>query len=246
MEKYACDVQSAQAQDRILDPAELDLEPGQEEPELCFSRSQARDPAYALLDSGATHVLLPGHTLPRGARSFEVTVNLAVGKEKARCWRNEVYAEDRAHPLLPLGRLANLLDTKFVWENGQAFMQCRDKGQWKTMTKFEVRNIMAHASRMQFEVLRLALWAQHAKLQTIFDWRFWEKAARDPKMTTYLNQGVKAKMCETTPCVKTVGTQYSAARAKIELAYDPIRAQGKSLNSCLGIADGKSSPRVRV
>ena len=67
--------------------------------------------AYALLDSGATHVLLPGHMLPKGARWFEVTVNLAVGKEKARCWRNEVYAEDRAHPLLPLGRLANLLDT---------------------------------------------------------------------------------------------------------------------------------------
>ena len=50
------------------------------------------------------------------ARSFEVTVNLAVGKEKARCWRNELYAEGRAHPLqnLPLGRLANLLDTKFI------------------------------------------------------------------------------------------------------------------------------------
>ena len=60
--------------------------------------------------------MLPGHMLPKGARSFEVTVNLAVGKEKAKCWRNEVYAEDRAHPLLPLGRLASLLDTKFVWK----------------------------------------------------------------------------------------------------------------------------------
>ena len=69
---------------------------------------------------------------PRGARSFEVTVNLAVGKVKARCWRNEVYAEDRAYPLSPFGRLANLLDTKFVWENGEAFMQCRDTGRWKT------------------------------------------------------------------------------------------------------------------
>ena len=91
---------------------------GLEKPELCFSRSQVRDPAYALLDSGATHVLLLGHMLPIGAHSFEVTVNLAVGKEKARCWRDEVYAEDRAHPLLPLGRLANLLDTKLTWENG--------------------------------------------------------------------------------------------------------------------------------
>ena len=88
----------------IPDPADLDMDYGYEEPDLCFSRYQVRDPAYALLDSGATHVLLPGHMLPKGARSFEVTVNLAVGKEKAKCWRNEAYAQERAHPLLPLGR----------------------------------------------------------------------------------------------------------------------------------------------
>ena len=51
---------------------------------------------------------------------------------------------------------------------------------------------------MQFEVLRRALWAQQAKPQTIFNWQFWERAAHDPKMTAYLNHGVKAKMCETT------------------------------------------------
>ena len=50
--------------------------------------------------------------------------------------------------LLPLGRLANLLDTKFIWENGEALMQCRDKGQWRTMTKFEISNNMAYASQM--------------------------------------------------------------------------------------------------
>ena len=111
-------IHTSVSQDCILDPADMDLDAGYGEPDLCFSKSQVRDPAYALLDSGATHVLLPGHMLPKGARSFEVTVNLAVGKEKAKCWRNQVYAEDRAHPLLPLGRLANLLDTKFVWEDG--------------------------------------------------------------------------------------------------------------------------------
>ena len=181
----------------IPDPADLDLDEGYSEPDLCFSRSQVRGPAYALLDTGATHVLLPGHMLPKRARSFEVTVNLAVGKEKAGCWRNEVYAEDRAHPRLPLGRLANLLDTKFVWEDGTAVMQCRDKGKWRTMTKFEIRNNMAYASQMQFEVLRRALWVQQAQPQTVFNWQFWERAAQDPKMTSYLTHGVKAKMCET-------------------------------------------------
>ena len=58
-------------------------------------------------------------------------------------------------------------------------------------------------------------------------------------MSAYLHHGVKAKMCETTPVVNTVGTQYLAARAKIELACDFIRAQGHSLNTTLGIIDGK-------
>ena len=128
VQRHNYHVQSSIRDDCVCDPADLDLEYGCDEPDLCFSRSQVRDPAYALLDSGATHVLLPGHMLPKGARSLEVTVNLAVGKEKAKGWRNEVYAQERAHPLLPLGRLTNLLDTKFVWEDGTAVMQCRDKG----------------------------------------------------------------------------------------------------------------------
>ena len=51
---------------------------------------------------------------------------------------------------------------------------------------------------MQFEVLRRALWAQQAKPQTVFNWQFWERAAHDPKMTAYLNHGVKAKLYSST------------------------------------------------
>ena len=62
------------------------LEPGRAEPELCFSRSQVREPAYALLDSGATHVLFSGNMLPKGARAFDVTINLAVKGEMLAQW----------------------------------------------------------------------------------------------------------------------------------------------------------------
>ena len=242
VEKCVYQVQSSVTYDSTPDPADLDLELGYSEPELCFSRSQVRDPVYALLDSGATHVLLPGHMLPKGARSFKVTVNLAIGKEKARCCRNDVYAEDRAHPLLPLGRLANLLDTKFIWENGEALVQCRDKGQLRTMTKFEIRNNMAYASQMQFVVLRRALWVQQAEPQTVFDWKFWERAAHDPQMTAYLNHGVKAKMCETTSCVNAVGAHYVASRAHIEQACDSLRSQGQSITACIGLSNGLVQP----
>ena len=77
---------------------------------------------------------------------------------------------------------------------------------------------MAYASQMQFEVLHRALWVQQAQPQMIFDWKLWEKAAQDPKMTSYLTHGVKAKMCETTPFVNSVGSQYIAARAQLEVA----------------------------
>ena len=76
---------------------------------------------------------------------------------------------------------------------------------------------------MQFEGLCRALWAQQAQPQTVFDWKLWENAAQDPKMTAYLHHCVKAKMCETTPYVNSGGTQYITARAKIELACDSIR-----------------------
>ena len=246
VQKSVCQVHTVINQASVPDQADLDMDSGCEEPDLCFSKSYVRDPAYALLDSGATHVLLPGHMLPKGARSFEVTVNLAVGKEKAKCWRNEVYAQERAHPLLPLGRLTNLLDTKFVWENGTAVMQCRDKGKWRTMTQFEIKNNMAYASQMQFEVLRRALWVQQAHPDTVFNWQFWERAAQDPKMTSYLSNGVKAKMCETTPFVNSVGTQYIASRAQIEQACDSLRQQGGSMQLAVGLVKGDLCPSTTL
>ena len=44
-------VQSSIRDDCVFDPADLDLEHGCEEPDLCFSRSQVRDSAYALLEA---------------------------------------------------------------------------------------------------------------------------------------------------------------------------------------------------
>ena len=40
--------------------------------------------------------------------------------------------------------------------------------------------------------------------------------AQAPKMTTYLNQGVKAKMCEAVPFSNTMGSQFVAAHAGVE------------------------------
>ena len=89
---------------------------------------------------------------------------------------------------------------------------------------------------MQLEVLRRALWVQQAHPDTVFNWQFWERAAHDPKMTSYLMHGVKAKMSETTPFVNSVGTQYVASRAQLEQACDPLRQQGSSVKKTIGLS----------
>ena len=80
--------------------------------------------------------------------------------------------------------------------------------------------------------------SKQARPQTVLDWKFWDKAARDPKMTTYLNHGAKVKMCETTPFVNSVGSQYIDARAQIEMACDSLRSQGAALSTCIGLSEG--------
>ena len=105
---------------------------------------------------------------------------------------------------------------------------------------------MAYASQMQFEVLRRALWVQQAHPDTIFNWQFWERAAQDPKMTSYLSNGVKAKMCETTPFVNSVGTQYIASRAQIEQACDSLRQQGESMHQSIGLVKGDLCPSTTL
>ena len=113
------------------------------------------------------------------------------------------------------------------------------------MTKFEIRNNMAYASQMQFEVLCRALWVQQAHPDTVFKWQFWERAAQDPKMTSYLSHGVKAKMCETTPCVNSVGTQYIASRAQTEKACDSLRQQDSSMKKAIGLtSDDLCTPTI--
>ena len=85
VEIYVYQVQPSVTYDSIPDPADLDLEYGYSEPELCFSKSHKSE--IRLMPRLTVELLMfsfQGHMLPKGARSFEVTVNLAVGKGKSK------------------------------------------------------------------------------------------------------------------------------------------------------------------
>ena len=75
----------------------------------------------------------------------------------------------------------------------------------------EVRNNMSFASRMQFEVLRRALCVQQARTN-VFEWKFWERAAQDPKMTCYL-RGCESEDLRNYSTCEHPDTHFFAARA---------------------------------
>eukprot|EP00971_Amphidinium_carterae_P085607 1694121-Amphidinium_carterae.1 len=51
--------------------------------------------AYALVDGGASHVLMPLNSLflKERTNAKDISVNLTVGKRQAKVWREEIYAE---------------------------------------------------------------------------------------------------------------------------------------------------------
>ena len=70
--------------------------------------------------------------------SRSLSILLCHAKEKARCWRNEKSTQKTGH--IHFFHLLDLHHRKFIWENGQALTQCRDKGRCKIMTKFEFKS----------------------------------------------------------------------------------------------------------
>eukprot|EP00971_Amphidinium_carterae_P116518 2308049-Amphidinium_carterae.1 len=105
--------------------------------------------AYALVDSGASHVLLPLHELGAQdrAEARDISVNLAVGKRQAKVWRDEIYAEGTKD----LGQAGAENAIKLLCMDGQT--PC-------TLMEFATRNHMRYVSEKQFRMLREALWAQ--------------------------------------------------------------------------------------
>ena len=51
-----------------------------------------------------------------------------------------------------------------------------------------------------------------AQPQTVFNWQFWERAAQDPKMTSYLTHGVKEKMVVRHSICQSVGAHHDCVQ----------------------------------
>eukprot|EP00971_Amphidinium_carterae_P240369 4772029-Amphidinium_carterae.1 len=84
--------------------------------------------AFAMVDSGSSHMLLPLKSLKAEdkAKANQINVKLAVGDRTAYVFRDEVFAEGRVQHLMPLCRVSEKLKLSLVLSDGVGQLRCVD------------------------------------------------------------------------------------------------------------------------
>jgi hypothetical protein len=144
-------------------------DPEAKEALLAFKDGQK---THALIDSGASHVMLPTRDLPKVAEgnTTEITISMAVGSAVAQTWRQEVYAPT-ASRLIPLGRLLDRMSMKMEWTTGDGpalKAWSEDTKDWKTVFKLKNEDGMAFTNESQTRAIRTGLWAELVDRKTAY------------------------------------------------------------------------------
>eukprot|EP00971_Amphidinium_carterae_P122013 2416199-Amphidinium_carterae.2 len=100
--------------------------------------------AFAMVDSGASHMLLPLKSLQTAdkEKANKISVKLAVGNRTAFMFRDKVFAEGRVQHLIPLCRVSEKLELSLVLSDGVGQLRCtNDDGEntshLMTFTRFQ-------------------------------------------------------------------------------------------------------------
>eukprot|EP00971_Amphidinium_carterae_P316607 6293628-Amphidinium_carterae.1 len=120
------------------------------------------DKAYALVDSGATHVILNLKHLPAELKSEAtlVEMTLASGKVDAYLFLDEVFAKDVKTPLCPLRLITTKLDISIEWTKDHCLMVL----QGVTLMRMTVKKGLHYLTELQFAMVRRALRDQREDL----------------------------------------------------------------------------------
>eukprot|EP00971_Amphidinium_carterae_P332158 6466176-Amphidinium_carterae.1 len=136
---------------------------------------------FALMDSGASHVLLPLHMLngPDLDVAKKIQVNLAVGHSEGRMFRDEVYADGKVHKLVPIGRVIDHLGLTLLWSKRGGELRCPDGKKTHLFMRFTTKGNMQYITENQFELLRKALWTSAINSAKAYDATFWRHVIRN-------------------------------------------------------------------
>eukprot|EP00971_Amphidinium_carterae_P351322 6492052-Amphidinium_carterae.1 len=134
---------------------------------------------YSLLDSGATHFLLPQSMKPKVAMgtTMSIEITLAVGSKRAEKWLHEVYVTECKTPLTPLGRVLQRLSLTLVWESSSQPSICTrsSNGNMIVLLKPILQGTTMWLSKAQFDLLRQAMWASATSKGAAFTQEQWQE-----------------------------------------------------------------------
>ena len=113
---------------------------------------------YALVDSGASHFLMPirmaNPAVVNSPDVQKIKLHLAIGKKDAIVHREEVFATGQASCLLPLGRVIQKLGMVAEWTSKGLTLKCpKSKGSKETIEvmTFIPKGNMQYATKSQFD-----------------------------------------------------------------------------------------------
>ena len=140
-----------------------------------FGSSQWHDP-MAIADSGASHVILPQSALFDSKSAKSVNLRLAAGETHAVEEHREIFAEQVAIPLCPLGRVIQTLQLTAIWTPQTLTLNCVNKsGTAQGLTQCPIKGDTPYFAAVEFWMLRRALQLQR-KGQKHFPPQFLETA----------------------------------------------------------------------
>ena len=146
-----------------------------------------------ILDSGATHCLLPLTWLSEEdtEKAKRIHLRVASGDQvRALLYNNIIYAKSVTRPLVSIGQLKSMIDLRFVWDDGAPVLLFCSDGRKYILLKAKV---VHHLPLITTEELAVLLFAINActTTGTLWDRQQWsQQLGRD--FTTYGNSDVES------------------------------------------------------
>eukprot|EP00971_Amphidinium_carterae_P037761 742739-Amphidinium_carterae.1 len=134
---------------------------------------------YALLDSGATHVILNLSKLSQEGQQEgrSIGIRLAAGKQVGKIYQGEIYLRGVKRSLLPLGSIVKKLILKLEWHNNRCNLLAvseLDPKTWIPIMEPIVRNGLMYVSKDQVKAIRVLIREAWMKLDVLFYYGRWE------------------------------------------------------------------------
>ena len=113
-----------------------------------------------ILDTGATHCLLPFSWLPRDQidNAKRIYLRVASGsKVKALLWENVIYCPSANRPLISVGQMKAMMDIRFIWDDSCPYVILCDAGKRYVIIRASILHHLPTISKPELHAILKAI-----------------------------------------------------------------------------------------